>query len=162
MKLKIPLAGTALALCCASVLGAPAKLSPADETAAFKAAGFTLKGKTWRACDDPTPTYTPGAIEEVRDLNGDGQPEAVITEGGTFCYGNTGAGYSLVSRQADGRWKLIARGTGMLRFLGTKGVGGWPDIEIGGPGFCFSVQRWNGREYVLQRHEYEGKPCRPK
>jgi hypothetical protein len=162
MKLKILVAGAPMILFCASVVGSPAALSPADQAAAFKAAGFTLKGKKWQACNDPTPSYTPGAIEEVRDLNGDGQPEAIITEGGTYCYGNTGAGYSLVSKQANGSWKLITNGTGILTVLTTMGVGGWPDIEIGGPGFCFPVQRWNGREYVLQRHQYEGKPCRRK
>ena len=162
MKLNILVASAPMMLFCASVLGAPAKLAPSDEAAAFRAAGFTLKGKQWRACDDPTPTYTPGAIEEVRDLNGDGRPEAVITEGGTFCYGNTGVGYSLVSKQANGSWKLISNGTGILNFLTTKGVGGWPDIEIGGPGFCFPVERWNGNKYVLQRKQYEGKPCRRK
>ena len=36
---------------------------------------------------------------------------------------------------------------------------GWPDIQVGGPGFCFPVLRWNGKEYILNRHEYEGKPC---
>lgn len=162
MKLKILLAGAPLMFFCASVPGSPAKLPPADQAAAFKAAGFTLKGKQWRACDDPTPTYSPGAVQEVRDLNGDGQPEAVITEGGTYCYGHTGAGYSLVSRQANGNWKLLTNGTGIVNFLNTKGTGGWPDLEIGGPGFCFPVQRWNGKNYVLQRHEYEGKPCRRK
>ena len=109
MKLTILLASAPLILFCASVLGAPAKLSPADEAAAFKAAGYKLKGKQWRACDDPTPTYTPGAIEEVRDLNGDCRPDAVITEGGTFCYGNTGVGYSLVSKQAVGSSSATAR-----------------------------------------------------
>jgi hypothetical protein len=162
VKLTILLASAPLILFCASVLGAPAKLSPADEAAAFKAAGYKLKGKQWRACDDPTPSYTPGAVEEVRDLNGDGLPEVVLTEGSTSCYGNTGAGYSVVSKQADGSWKRITNGTGILTFLPTKGVGGWPDIEIGGPGFCFPVERWNGQKYVLQRHQYEGKPCRSK
>jgi hypothetical protein len=162
MKLKILVAGAPMMLLCASVLGAPAKLSPADEAAAFKAAGFTLKGKKWQACDDPTPTYTPGAIEEVRDLNGDGQPEAVISEGGTYCYGNTGFGYSLVSKEANGNWRLISKGTGIVTVLTSKGVGGWPDIEIGGPGFCFPVQRWNGHEYGVQRYQYQGKPCRRK
>ena len=41
------------------------------------------------------------------------------------------------------------------------GAMGWPDISVGGPGFCFPVQRWNGREYKLQRWEYEGKACKP-
>ena len=33
--------------------------------------------------------------------------------------------------------------------------------SVGGPGFCFPVQRWNGREYKLQRWEYDGKACKP-
>jgi hypothetical protein len=162
MKLDILVASLPMMLFCASVLGASAKLSPADEAAAFKAAGYTLKGKQWRACKDSSSSYTPGAVEQVRDVNGDGRPEAVITEGSTLCHGNTGVGYSLVSKQADGSWKLITNGAGVLSFLNTKGAGGWPDIEIGGPGFCFPVERWNGQKYVLQRHQYEGKPCRPK
>ncbi|MCY1416981.1 hypothetical protein D3C76_538740 [compost metagenome] len=152
----------------ATLLAAPAivtaaQLSPTDQAAAFKAAGFNLKGKQWQsACEDPgTTSYTPGTIEQVLDLNGDGHVEAVITEGGTFCYGHTGTGYSVVSQQANGSWKLITSGTGMPSFLSTKGVGGWPDIEVGGPGFCFPVERWDGRQYVLQRHQYEGKACQP-
>jgi hypothetical protein len=154
---------TVLALgACASALASPARLDSADQAAAFKAAGFTLKGGAWRACDDPSPSYEPGAIAEVRDANGDGRPEAVITENATFCHGNQGAAYSLVSKQADGSWKLVTQGSGILTFLPAKARGGWPDIEIGGPGFCFPVQRWNGRAYVEHRYQYEGKPCRPR
>lgn len=137
-------------------------LSADDEVAAFKAAGFRHRGRQWQACDDPTPGYTPGAIQQVSDLNGDGRPEAIITEGGTYCYGNAGSGYSLVSKQSDGRWRLIKNGTGVLTILPIRGVGGWPDIEIGGPGFCVPVERWNGSRYTLLRYEYEGKSCRPK
>lgn len=32
---------------------------------------------------------------------------------------------------------------------------GWPDISVGGPGFCFPVGRWNGKKYKLHRFEYE-------
>jgi hypothetical protein len=145
------------------VLAATPELSASDQEAAFKAAGFTKRGEQWRStCDDPgTTSYTPGAIEAVGDDNGDGRPEAVITEGGTYCYGHTGTGFTLVSKQADGSWKSIYSATGIANFLSTKGAGGWPDIQVGGPGFCFPVVRWDGREYQLSRHEYEGKPCRP-
>ncbi len=160
MKAPILIASTLLAFG-GSAVGAPTQLAPIDE-AAFKAAGFTLKGKQWQACDDPTVSYTPGAIQEIRDLNGDGLPEVIIAEGSGYCYGNTGISYSLVSKQAKGGWKLVANGTGMLTILDTKGAGNWPDLEIGGPGFCFPVERWNGRQYTLHRHEYEGKPCRRK
>ncbi len=36
---------------------------------------------------------------------------------------------------------------------------GWPDIENGGPGFCFAVYRWNGQKYDVNRYEYNGKAC---
>lgn len=146
----------------APVVGAPAALSAADQAAAFKAAGFIQRGGQWRSgCDDPgTPTYTPGRIDQVRDLNGDGRPEAVITESGTYCYGMTGSGYWVVSQQADGRWRQMTAATGIPIFLDTRGAGGWPDIQIGGPGFCFPVERFNGKAYVLHRHEYEGKRCK--
>lgn len=140
---------------------APAKLQAADEAAAFKAAGFTKRSGKWRNCDDPTPTYSAGQVDQVADLNGDGRLEVVIVEGGTYCYGNTGQAYWLVSKQADGSWRLVTHNTGIAQFLKTKGADGWPDISVGGPGFCFPVERWNGREYKQQRWEYEGKACKP-
>lgn len=121
---------------------------PTRPPPAFKAAGFKQKGKRWQACDDPTPSYTPGAIADVRNLDGDGLPEAIITEDDSYCYGHTSVGYSLVSKQPKGSWKLVTSDTGMLDVLNTTGTGNWPDLEIGGPGFCFPVERWNGRQYV--------------
>lgn len=149
-----------------ALLGAPASaqvsLSAAERAAVFRAAGFKLQRGQWSACGDPgTAGYTAGEIETVRDLNGDGRAEAVVTEGSAYCFGMAEVGYTLVGKQADGSWKRIAGGAGFARFLATKGVGGWPDIEVGGPGFCLPVERWNGKAYVLQRHQYEGKPCRP-
>jgi hypothetical protein len=144
---------------------APARLSPADQAAAFAAAGFKRVGRQWRGCDDPgTASYTPGAIETTRDIDGDGRPEAVIAEGSAYCFGQDGQGYALVSKQADGRWTLITQGSGVLTILPRRAgaTSGWPDIEIGGPGFCFPVQRWNGREYVQNRYQYQGKACRPR
>lgn len=128
------------------------QLSAADTAAAFKAAGYTLKGKKWVGC-------TEGTISEVRDINGDGLPDAIISEGGTECHGMTGQGYRLVSKQAGGTWKLMSGGTGIPLFLAARSKG-WPDLEIGGPGFCFPVLRWNGQTYALHRHEYEGKRCK--
>jgi hypothetical protein len=49
----------------------------------------------------------------------------------------------------------------MPEFLATKGISGWPDIVLGGPGFCFAVMRWNGKIYALNRFEYDGKRCKP-
>lgn len=130
-------------------------LDAADQAAVFKAAGFKKQGSKWRSCDDPSAS---GSIEQLADLNGDGLPDAVLVEVG-FCYGNTGQAFWLVSKRADGSWKYMTGGPGIAEFLKTKGVDGWPDVIIGGPGICFPVKRWNGKEYKLQRHENDGKPC---
>lgn len=136
------------------------KLAPQERSALFKAAGAVPKAGKWYGCtDDPNPQ--PATIDLYRDLNGDGKPEAIVSSYGSFCYGMTGQGYALLSRQANGSWRQIDGGSGIPEFLPTKGTGGWPDMSIGGPGFCFPVLRWNGRAYALQRHQYEGRPCRP-
>ena len=129
------------------------KLSPTDTATAFKAAGYQLKGKRWMGCAE-------GMVSEVRDINGDGLPDAIISEGGTECHGMTGQGYSLVSKQSNGTWKLVSGGTGIPLFL-KPGAKGWPDLQVGGPGFCFPVLRWSGQKYTWNRYEYEGKRCKP-
>ena len=154
-------AAAAIVATASSAASSTVNVPPSEEATIFEAAGFELRGDQWQSdCNDPgTASYSPGAIETFRDLNGDGLPEAVVTEGGTYCYGNTGVGYSLVTKRGTGKWVLVASGTGILQFLETTGVDGWPDIEIGGPGFCFPVERWNGKEYKLERHQYEGQAC---
>lgn len=135
----------------------------ARDAAIFRAAGFKQTRRGWESgCDDPSAgaAYGAGAIEQVKDLNGDGRPDAVVIESGSYCYGNTGQAFWLVSQQPNGTWKLLHNDTGIAEFLATKGVGGWPDISIGGPGFCFPVVRWNGAAYKFNRNAYEGKPCK--
>jgi hypothetical protein len=161
-QLVLSVALGALAASASADPSAPLQLSAADEAAAFRAAGFTLYGRQWSACGDPgTAGYTPGAIEQVADLNGDGRPEAVLSEGSSYCFGAHGTGYSLVSKRGDGKWALIDEGQGIPSFLTTRGAANWPDMQVGGPGFCFPVMRWDGREYVPNRFEYEGKRCTP-
>lgn len=138
------------------------QLQPSDEAEAFKAGGYLLTDGKWHSeCNESTAlSFTPAQIESVTDLNGDSLPEVIISEGGTACYGNTGAGFTIVSKQSSNSWKPMLGSTGIPAFLKTKGVDGWPDIEIGGPGFCFSVLRWNGKSYEINRYEYEGKSCK--
>jgi len=133
-----------------------------EEAAVFKGAGFKLVEEEWRKCGDPgTPSYQPGEISKIGDFNDDGYPDAIVTEGSSYCFGRSGSGFSIVSQQENGEWWIMADMTGIPKFLDNHGINGWPDLEIAGPGFCFPILRWTGAEYVVDRHEYEGKPCEP-
>jgi len=145
-----------------AILAASA-VPPTEQAAIFAAAGFTRAHGGWHTdCDQAdSGSYEPGTIETYRDLDGDGRPEAVVTEGSGFCYGNTGTGFWLLSKRADGSWSKLFQSPGMAEFLATKGAGNMPDLSVGGPGFCFPVLRWDGTAYVQNRFEYEGKRCQP-
>jgi hypothetical protein len=126
-----------------------ADLDPVDKEAVFKAAGFKkAQDGRYIRCEEETPTasYTPGQIELV-DLNGDGQPEAWVTESSMFCYGSPHTFFSLVRKDA-GSWRKLLDDVGIPVVLKTKHHG-WPDIEVGGPEFGkFPYYRWNGKSYV--------------
>lgn len=91
-------------------------LSEADRQSVFKAAGAVQRKGVWVVCaDDP---HTSGArIEGVRDLNGDGLPDVVVMEDGSFCHGDAGTGYQVLSKQRGGGWKMMASSSGMSEFL---------------------------------------------
>ena len=161
MRAFIAIPALALALLTSPVRAqTPATLSAADSAAVFKAAGAVRKAGRWTVCVDD-PSQPSARIETQGDLNGDRRMEVLVVEDGSFCHGATGTGYQLLSQQADGSWRLIAANSGIAQFLSSKGADGWPDISVGGPGFCFPVERWNGKAYVLNRFEYEGKACKP-
>lgn len=138
-------------------------LTSADQAAAFAAAGFTRANGEWKSgnCDGSEgASYSPGAIEAVADLDGDGRPEAIIVEGGAICYGVTGVQFTLVSKQADRRWTRLYQSLGIPRILASR-VKGWAEIEVGVPGPCQPVIQWNGTSYVIgRRHGDGGRPCR--
>ena len=162
--MRLPLLSLALILAVPLPALAQARLSPADEAAAFRAAGFKRVAGKWKNCEDgsASSSYSPGVVVTARDINSDGRPDAILTEGGAMCYGMTGQSFWLVSKQANGSWRVITSDIGLPTILPRRAATGWPDIEIGGPGFCFPVQRWDGRAYTHYRFQYEGKPCRPR
>lgn len=87
---------------------------------------------------------------DVIDLNSDGQPEVFITLHGT-CYGGmTGANVDLMIKDQDGQWVSQFGFPGIYKVLETKNMG-YPDIEFGGPGFCFPIWRWNGQKYAIHK-----------
>ena len=87
---------------------------------------------------------------EAVDLNKDGKPELFVTVNGS-CYGVAGGELSLFIKDKNGRWQRnLGFTAGGYNVLSTSNRG-YPDIEIGGPGFCFPVWRWNGTEYAIHK-----------
>lgn len=84
---------------------------------------------------------------EVIDLNRDGRMEVFVRWGNTCTSGLAGSSLSLFIAGPDGDYRhefgFPAAG---YRALPTA-AGGYPDLEIGGPGFCFPVWAWRGVAY---------------
>ena len=138
--------------------------SERDREGALRAAGYRQRGGFWMAsCEadiKPGPKDSWYGLEsaEMRDLNGDGTAEAVISGGSSYCFGNTGLSFKLLAK-AGADWKVIADSMGIPAFHRRKGIA-WPDIEIGGPGSdCFPFLRWDGREYAYGGRSLEGRIC---
>lgn len=135
-----------------------------DRDGALRAAGYQQRGGAWMAsCEadiKPVPKDSWYSLEsaEMRDLNGDGIAEAVISGGSSYCFGNTGLSFKLLTK-AGADWKVIADSMGIPAFYLRKGIA-WPDIEIGGPGSdCFPFLRWDGRKYAYGGRSLEGRIC---
>ena len=138
-----------LALAATSAQAAPINLSTTERAAAFQAAGFRHWPEGWTRCrEDPSTSHMYGTLE-VADLNGDGAPEAWIVESSSFCYGATGQATVLLTRKPTG-WTVLLDEVGVALEHKTKS-NGWPDIEVGGPGFGpFPIFRFNGTKYVAR------------
>lgn len=131
-----------------------AALTASDRAAIMQTAGYTETMDGWRNCDGDAS----GEITEVRDLNGDGRAEVIVTSDGIVCHGMTGQGFQLLTPTGSG-WRMLVDMTGIPIFYPREGIA-WPDIEIGGPGTsCFPFLRWNGHGYAPGGRSLEGRIC---
>lgn len=124
--------------------GAAQPFTAPERLAAARAAGFKVNGgRIVNECD-----VTAEQINfEREDLNGDGAPEIIVSDGGA-CYGNGGSMFVVLTRNRQGALAPVLSAQGMAVVRPTKHLG-WKDIEIGGPGMGrMPVARWNGSKYV--------------
>lgn len=160
---------TLLLACCASLLAGCAKPADPPGPALLFAAGqgdlsaderlwvFNLlaltvtpdgKGYTDQACGQPA-----DASVEFRDMNSDGRQEVLVIHGNSCTSGMAGSSALLLIRDAGGTLQpnlgFPAASADPLPEMSQ----GYPDLLIGGPGFCFPVWRWNGKEYIGLRND---------
>jgi hypothetical protein len=141
-----------------------ARALPRDEREAlFRAAGMApIGGGGWTGCVDDPSGHSVAQLAMIEDINGDGRPEAMIRDSGTFCNGHAGVASTVLTQTPEGGWRVLYSNQGFVDFLVSRGVDGFPDIEAGLPGFCFPYFRWDGAEYqLIARLSDEGRPCEP-
>lgn len=138
--------GIALTASASFAIGSSSALSQADLQAIYKA--LELKEHAGKLIDDCDEEVQP-EIEAI-DLNSDGRPEVFVTLSGA-CYGVAGAQLSLLIKNGKGQWQPnLGFPAGGYKVLTTTNLG-YPDIEIGGPGSCFPVWRWDGAQYEIHK-----------
>ena len=138
-----------------------AALPVSDQDAIMRAAGLTRSGAVWKGCEGTSEADAKSV--EIKDLNHDGRPEAIVTDEGYGCYGNSGQEFTIL-RATPGGWVQMMQVIGMIdRFMKTTGAAGYPDLMAGGPGTCVGVWRSDGKQYkILRRQEGDedtGPPC---
>jgi len=167
MTRRPPRLGSALlAACCVALAGAtyaadgPAllfakgagKLSASEQREIFAALGLAIAadGKSFvdTVCGQPA-----GAQVELRDMNGDGRDEVLVVYGNSCTSGMAGASVVLFIQNATGKYEANLGFPGVSADPKPEKSKGYPDLLIGGPGFCFPVWRWNGKAYDFHRQE---------
>jgi len=86
---------------------------------------------------------------EAIDLNGDGQLEVMTQEFGS-CFGRAGSQMNLYIKDKGGKWQPQFGFPGSPKILEAKNHG-FPDIEVLGPGTCFPVWRYDGKQYDIAK-----------
>jgi hypothetical protein len=106
------------------------------------------KGFTDQVCGQPA-----GATVEFRDMNSDGRQEVLVIFGNDCTSGMAGSSALLLIRDANGKLQPNLGFPAATADPMPESNLGYPDLLIGGPGFCFPVWRWNGKEYIGLRND---------
>lgn len=127
-------------------------LSAAERGQIFGATGLVVapdgKSLVDGICGQPA-----GASVEFRDMNADGRQEVLVIFGNSCTSGHTGSAALLFIRDPAGNLKSHLGFPAASADPLPERSEGYPDLLIGGPGFCFGVWRWNGASYEHLRND---------
>lgn len=127
-------------------------ISEDDQRAIFNLLGYSVSANGTALEVVDCGTIYVNEVQEV-DLNEDGSAEVFVTAGNSCTSGMAGFSIYLFHKDAEGHYALHLGFPGMLsRVLETSNLG-FPDLAIGGPGFCEAVYRWDGTTYQHHRNE---------
>jgi len=87
------------------------------------------------------------------DLDGDGVDEVVVDYGNSCTSGGAGRSVAVFRRGVDLVPRTVLHLPGLLVEVRPTTGSAFPELVIGGPGFCFGVWAWNGERYDHARNE---------
>lgn len=127
-------------------------LSSAEQGTIFRSLGLVLDS-TGRGFVDATCGQPAAAEVSFSDWNHDGKTEVLVVFGNDCTSGHAERSVVLFIRDSTGKYAMNLSFPGAAADSLPTGNLGYPDLLIGGPGFCFPVWRWNGTEYEGLRLE---------
>ncbi|MBX3024595.1 hypothetical protein KF840_06770 [bacterium] len=131
----------------------PGTLSAGDRLAIYRKLDLKVAKDGKSLVDDACGQEVSSEVE-VKDLDGDGVDEVLITYGNTCLSGMAGTSVIMFIKDKSGRYQSQLGFPGVIAEVRpAKGGKGYPDLLIGGPGFCFPLWHWNGKAYVHLRDE---------
>jgi hypothetical protein len=118
-----------------------------DQRAIFELLGYGVSADGTGLEDRVMDCGSIYAHAQEDDLNGDGIPEAFVLGGNGCTSGMDGSNLTLFIQDAGGTWVTnLGFPAGGWTKLETGNLG-FPDLAIGGAGFCEAVYRWDGSMY---------------
>ena len=126
--------------------GGTGGLTPAEQQLILDNSGLVLDS-TGTALVDYSCGLPVGAAVEFSDWNGDGNQEVLVIAGNTCTSGMAGSSVFLFIKDSTGTYLPSLGFPASSATPESTANLGYPDLLIGGPGFCFPVWRWDGTAY---------------
>ena len=135
------------------------QLSKVEMKAVSSALGYVVS-PDGKGLQDPKGCGAVDFETRVVDLNQDGHPEVIVIAGNTCTSGIAGSSAFLFVKSTAGQYVMnLGFPASDVEPLVSKSRG-FPDLLIGGRGFCHPVWRWNGKKYAyLCGREEESGAC---
>lgn len=130
----------------------PERLGPDDQNT-IAAALYATVSEDGASLLDELCGQPLGYAVTFRDLNGDGEDEVILDHGNTCTVGTTGTRVTVFVRGADGAFAAHLGIPGMIAEIRDSPDGGFAQLLLGGPGFCFGLWGWDGETYAHVRNE---------
>lgn len=127
------------------------KLNNSEKNLIFKLTNFIISRNGKEFAFDGGEDYPFSATVYPVDLNKDGKEELFVLFGNTYTSGMAASSIVVYILDKKGGYQAHLGFPGTIPDVLATANLGYPDLLIGGPGFEFPVQRWDGKTYNFYR-----------